>query len=138
MRKFHEAKESGQASVEVWGTGNAKREFLHVDDMANACVFVMELDEKTYSDNTQPMLSHINVGTGEDLTIRELAELVKKVTDFQGEIVFNTEKPDGAPRKLLDVSRLKNMGWSPTIGLEEGLRTTYDWFCQTENKRLVG
>ena len=138
MRKFHEAKESSQASVEVWGTGNAKREFLHVDDMAKACVFVMELDEKTYADNTQPMLSHINVGTGEDLTIRELAELIKSVTGFQGEIVFNTDKPDGAPRKLLDVSRLKNMGWSPTIGLEEGLHTTYDWFCQTENKRLVG
>jgi len=138
MRKFHEAKESGQASVEVWGSGNAMREFLHVDDMANACVFVMELDEKTYTQNTQPMLSHINVGTGKDLTIRELAERVKSVTGFRGEIVFNTDKPDGAPRKLLDVSRLKNMGWSPSIGLEDGLRSTYDWFCQAENKRLVG
>ena len=138
MRKFHEARESGQASVEVWGTGNARREFLHVDDMANACVFVMELDDNTYQANTQPMLSHINVGSGEDLTIRELAELVKKVTGFQGEIVFNTTQPDGTPRKLLDVSRLKGMGWSPTIELEDGLRTTYDWFCQTENKRMAG
>jgi GDP-L-fucose synthase len=138
IRKFHEAKMGGADNVEVWGTGNAKREFLHVDDMANACVFVMELDEKTYADNTQPMLSHINVGTGKDLTIRELAEIISKVTGFQGEIVFNTDKPDGAPRKLLDVSRLNNMGWSRTIGLEEGLRTTYDWFCQTENKRMVG
>jgi len=138
MRKFHEARESGKPSVEVWGSGNAKREFLHVDDMANACVFVMELDDNTYQANTQPMLSHINVGSGEDLTIRELAELVKKVTGFQGEIVFNTTQPDGTPRKLLDVSRLKGMGWSPTIELEDGLRATYDWFCQTENKRMAG
>jgi len=138
MRKFHEARESGKPSVEVWGSGNAKREFLHVDDMANACVFVMELDDNTYQANTQPMLSHINVGSGEDLTIRELAELVKKVTGFQGEIVFNTTQPDGTPRKLLDVSRLKGMGWSPAIELEDGLRATYDWFCQTENKRMAG
>jgi len=138
MRKFHEAKERGQASVEVWGSGNARREFLHVDDMANACVFIMELDNQTYEANTQPMLSHINVGSGEDLTIRELAEQVRSVTGFQGEIVFNTDQPDGTPRKLLDVSRLKSMGWSPTIGLEEGLQTTYEWFCKTEDKRLAG
>jgi len=138
IRKFHEAKESDQKLVEVWGTGNARREFLHVDDMANACVFVMEVDETTYNENTEPMLSHINVGTGKDLTIRELAELVQSTTGFQGEIVFNTEKPDGAPRKLLDVSRLNNMGWSPKIDLENGLRATYDWFCETENKRMAG
>jgi len=138
MRKFHEARESSQASVEVWGTGNARREFLHVDDMADACAFVMELDIETYKANTQPMLSHINVGTGRDLSIKELAEKIKSVTGFQGDIVFNPDKPDGAPRKLLDVSRLKDMGWTSSINLEPGLHSTYDWFCKSEDKRLVG
>lgn len=138
MRKFHEAKENGQPNVEVWGSGKAKREFLHVDDMADACVFVMELDAETYKANTQPMLSHINVGTGQDLSIAELAKMIKDVTGFEGNIVYNSDKPDGAPRKLLDVSRLKSMGWTSTIELKTGLQSTYDWFRNTEDKRLVG
>lgn len=137
MRKFHEAKMAKKASVEVWGSGKARREFLHVDDMADACVFVMNLDDEIYEKNTKPMLSHINVGTGEDLTIRELAELVQNVTGFEGEIVFNTDKPDGAPRKLLDVSRLNTMGWHSEKPLDVGLRDTYDWFCSAKEKRLV-
>ena len=138
LRKFHEAKQGEQPSVEVWGSGKAKREFLHVDDMADACVFVMELDDETYQSNTQPMLSHINIGTGTDLSIGELAAVIKTVTGYPGEIVFNTDKPDGAPRKLLDVSRLQNMGWTPKIELSAGLQATYDWYCATEEKRLVG
>jgi len=138
IRKFHEAKEAGQTSVEVWGTGNAKREFLHVDDMADACVFIMKLDQKIYSENTLPMLSHINVGTGHDLTISDLAETVRAVVGFKGEIQFNTSMPDGAPRKLLNVSRIQAMGWSPTVKLESGLQQTYQWFCQEIDKRLSG
>jgi len=138
MRKFHEAKMAGATSVEVWGTGRARREFLHVDDMADACVFVMQLDQAIYNKYTRPMLSHINVGTGDDLTIAQLAELVKEVVGFSGGIVFNTDKPDGTPRKLLDVSRIAQMGWQANKSLEEGLRETYDWFCATEDKRLTG
>lgn len=136
MRKFHEARVAGQPSVEVWGTGQARREFLHVDDMADACVFVMMLDQERYANNTRPMLSHINVGTGEDLTIRALAELIRKVVGYKGDIVYNDNKPDGAPRKLLDVSRLQAMGWRANKPLEIGLIETYDWFCAAEEKRV--
>ena len=138
MRKFHEAKEANLATVEVWGSGNAKREFLFVDDMAAACVFIMGLDPEIYESNTKPMLSHINVGTGEDLSIRELAELIKKVVGFKGKIVFNVNKPDGAPRKLLDISRINAMGWSPEVNLESGLERTYRWFRESPNRRLTG
>jgi len=112
----------------VWGTGNAMREFLYVDDMAEASLFVLELDEKTYQANTKPMLSHINVGTGEDVTIREMAEVMKQVVGFEGELTFDTIKPDGAPRKLIDVSRLSNMGWNYTINIKEGFEKTYEWY----------
>lgn len=132
MRRFHEAKLNNDSAVVVWGSGKAMREFLHVDDMVAACLFVLELDEKRYQNNTQPMLSHINVGTGVDCTIRELAETMKKVVGFEGELRFDTTKPDGAPRKLLDVSRLKNMGWQYSISLEDGLRSTYQWFLENE------
>jgi len=131
MRRFHEAKVNNDAEVAVWGTGNAMREFLYVDDMAAASLFVLELDEKTYQNNTLPMLSHINVGTGKDITIREIAETIKKVVGYKGELVFDTTKPDGAPRKLINVTRLENMGWKYKIELEQGLKKTYNWYIES-------
>jgi GDP-L-fucose synthase len=133
IRRFHEAKLASQAEVIAWGTGKPMREFLHVDDMAAASIYVMNLDEATYQANTQPMLSHINVGTGIDCTIRELVETVAKVVGYQGEIVFDTTKPDGAPRKLMDVSRLADLGWKASIELEAGLATTYQWFLKNQD-----
>ena len=130
LLRFHEAVQRGDSEVVIWGSGTPRREFLHVDDMAAACVHVMELDEAVLRDHTRPMLSHINVGTGEDCTIRELAETVARVTGFTGRLVFDTDKPDGAPRKLLDVSRLAALGWRPQIGLEEGLRDAYAWYVE--------
>jgi GDP-L-fucose synthase len=130
LRRFHEAVQRGDREVVIWGSGAPRREFLHVDDMAAASVHVMELDEAVLRDHTRPMLSHINVGTGEDCTIRELAETVARVTGFTGRLVFDTDKPDGAPRKLLDVSRLAALGWRPQIGLEEGLRDAYAWYVE--------
>jgi GDP-L-fucose synthase len=128
MRRFHEAKVNNDTEVVVWGTGNAMREFLYVDDMAEASLFVLELDEKTYQANTRPMLSHINVGTGKDITIREMAEVMKQVVGYEGNLTFDTTKPDGSPRKLIDVLRLSNMGWKYSIDLEEGLKKTYKWY----------
>jgi len=133
MSRFHEAKINNDAEVVVWGTGNAMREFLYVDDMASASLFVLELDEQTYKANTKPMLSHINVGTGKDVTIREMAETMKQVVGFKGSLTFNTTKPDGSPRKLIDVSRLLNMGWKYSIDLEDGLKKTYKWYL-TQDK----
>jgi GDP-L-fucose synthase len=133
LRKFHEAKESSSPDVSVWGTGNPRREFLHVDDMAAACIHVMELDDAVYEANTRPMLSHINVGTGTDVTIAELARLVGEVVGYDGEIVFDTSKPDGAPRKLLDTSRLAALGWSPGTALRDGLASTYRWFLDNRD-----
>ncbi|MEW7978764.1 MAG: GDP-L-fucose synthase [gamma proteobacterium symbiont of Phacoides pectinatus] len=130
MRRFHEAKLNREPEVVVWGTGNAMREFLYVDDMAAASLFVLELDPEIYRANTRPMLSHINVGTGIDVTIREMAETMRRVVGFEGELRFDHDKPDGAPRKLIDVSRLSAMGWCYNVGLEEGLRRTYQWFCE--------
>ncbi|XSG85248.1 MAG: GDP-L-fucose synthase [Methylohalobius sp. ZOD2] len=130
LRRFHEAKEQRLPEVVAWGTGKPMREFLHVDDMAAASVFVMDLDKAVYEANTQPMLSHINVGTGVDCTIRELVETVAKVVDYRGEIRFDTSKPDGTPRKLLDVSRLHELGWRHRFSLEEGLRDAYRWFLE--------
>jgi len=137
MRRFHEAKQAGAKQVVVWGSGKPMREFLHVNDMAAASVHVMNLANDIYQANTQPMLSHINVGTGVDCTIRELAETMKKVVGFEGELVFDTTKPDGTPRKLMDVSRLKALGWQASISLEVGLRQTYQWFLQSQ-ERLRG
>jgi GDP-L-fucose synthase len=130
LRRFHEATLRGDEEVLIWGSGTPMREFLHVDDMAAASVHVMNLDEATYQANTQPMLSHINVGTGQDCTIRELAETLVKVTEFQGRLAFDTSKPDGTPRKLMDVSRLEALGWKSKIGLEEGLQDAYRWFVE--------
>lgn len=134
MRRFHEAKLNNEKEVIVWGTGTPMREFLYVDDMATASVYVMELDKETYQENTQPMLSHINVGTGVDCTIREMAETMAKVVGFTGNIAFDSSKPDGTPRKLMDVSRLKDLGWSYSIDLESGLTQTYQWFLQNQQK----
>lgn len=130
LRRFHEAVQEKQAEVVIWGSGNPMREFLHVDDMAAASVHVMELDAASYQANTQPMLSHINVGTGRDCTIRELAQTIAKVTGFKGQLSFDASKPDGTPRKLMDVSRLRALGWQATIDLEEGLSDAYKWFVE--------
>lgn len=133
LRRFYEAAQRGDSEVVAWGSGTPMREFLHVDDMAAASVYVMELCNETYQANTQPMLSHINVGTGEDCTIRELVETVAKVTGFKGEIKWDTSKPDGAPRKLMDVSRLHALGWKHTYNLEEGLQHAFDWFLANQD-----
>ncbi len=131
IRRFHNAKVNDAEKVIIWGSGNPKREFLHVDDMATACLHIMDLDHATYASNTQPMLSHINVGTGEDLTIRELAGLIAGVVGYTGRVEFDTNKPDGPPRKLMDVSRMKALGWSPSISLQQGLTDTYQAFVKT-------
>lgn len=128
IRRFHEAVRDGRDEVVIWGTGTPRREFLHVEDMAEASLFVLDLDQATYAANTQPMLSHINVGFGEDVSIGELAHLIAQVTGFTGRIGFDTTKPDGTMRKLMDVSRLAAMGWKARIGLEQGVRETYQWF----------
>ena len=130
MQRFHQAKLSNDAEVVVWGTGKAMREFLYVDDMAEASIFVLELDKQTYHNNTEPMLSHINIGTGVDITTRKLAETMKQVIGFEGRLVFDTEKLDGAPRKLIDVSRLSNMGWKYSVDLKYGLEKTYKWYLR--------
>jgi len=132
LRRFHEAARAGAPEVTIWGSGSPMREFLHVDDMAAACVHVLELPAQVYRAHTQPMLSHVNVGTGVDCTIRELAETIARVTGFRGRLVWDTTKPDGAPRKLLDVSRLAALGWRAQTGLEEGLRQTYAWFLENQ------
>jgi len=128
MQRFHKAMINNDKEVVVWGTGNAMREFLYVDDMAKASLFVLELNVKTYQANAQPMLSHINVGTGKEITIKEMAEIMRQVVGYKGKVIFDTTKPDGAPRKLINVSRLKNMGWSYTTNLKEGLEKTYEWY----------
>ena len=125
IRKFHEAKVNAASEAVVWGTGTPRREFLYVDDMASACVYVMQLPQGDYEKHTEPMLSHINVGFGEDISISDLAQLVAGVVGFDGDIVFDTDRPDGAPQKLLDSTRLNSLGWRPQVGLEEGLRLTY-------------
>lgn len=131
IRRFHEAKMTNAPSVAIWGTGTPRREFLYVDDMAAACVHVMNLDKAIYDQYTQPMLSHINVGCGFDVTIREIAEVIRRTVGYQGEITFDINKPDGSPRKLMDSTRLNTLGWQPKIGLDEGLRLTYDDFLRS-------
>ena len=130
MQSFHQAKVNNDAEVVVWGTGKAMREFLYVDDMAEASLFVLELDEETYKANTQPMLSHINVGTGKDVTIRDMAQIMKQVVGYEGKLIFDTTKPDGALRKLIDVTRLKRMGWEYSMDLKDGLANTYNWYLE--------
>ncbi|CAH8193634.1 GDP-L-fucose synthase [Vibrio aestuarianus] len=133
MRRFHEAKLNGDKEVIAWGSGKPMREFLYVDDMADASIHVMNLDKTTYDENTEPMLSHINVGTGVDCTIRELVETVAKVVGFEGGVKFDSTKPDGAPRKLMNVDRLKSLGWEYSVSLENGLELAYQWFLQNQS-----
>ena len=133
IRKFHEAKSSNALKVTIWGSGTPRREFLYVDDMATACIHVMSLNKATYQRETKPMLSHINVGTGQDLTIKKLAETISKVIGFKGKIEFDITKPDGTKRKLMNSIRLNKLGWHPKIDLEQGLKKTYKHYCSVNN-----
>lgn len=133
LRRFHEAKQDNLPEVVAWGSGKPMREFLYVDDMAAASVHVMNLSKEIYDAATTPMLSHINVGTGVDCTIRELVETIARVVGYQGNIRFDCSKPDGAPRKLMNVTRLKNLGWHSSISLEQGLEKTYQWFIDNKD-----
>jgi len=133
IRRFHEAALEGRDEVVIWGSGKPRREFLHVDDMAEASLFVMDLDKTTYDANTELMLSHINVGTGTDISILELAQLVARVTGFKGRITTDPSKPDGTMRKLMDVGRLADMGWTAQVELEDGVRSTYGWFLNNQD-----
>jgi len=133
IRRFHEAAHEGLEEVVIWGSGTPRREFLHVDDMAEASLFVLDLSKEIYDANTSPMLSHINVGSGTDITIADLAQKVANVIGFKGRIVTDPTKPDGTMRKLMDVSRLTDMGWSARISLDDGLNDTYRWFLENQN-----
>jgi len=128
IRKFHEAKVENKPFVEVWGSGKPMREFLHVDDMADASIHIMDLDKEILEKEIKPMFSHINIGAGTDITIKEVAQIIKEVVGFDGEIVFNTKMPDGTKRKLLDVSKMESLVWKAKITLKEGLKDTYKWF----------
>ncbi|PJE79895.1 GDP-L-fucose synthase [invertebrate metagenome] len=137
MRRFHEAKVLGDKTVTVWGTGKPRREFLHVDDMAGACIYVMNQEKTRYDQHVQPMMSHINVGTGEDCSIQTVAETLKNVIGFRGDIVFDKTKPDGTPRKLMNVSRMNRLGWKSSVPLQDGLEKTYQWFLKYEGEWRV-
>lgn len=132
LLRFHEAAQKGSEEVVVWGSGKPMREFMHVDDMAEASLFVMNLDPAVYRAHTQPMLSHVNVGTGVDISIGDLAAIMADVAGFKGRIVFDASKPDGTARKLMDVSRLAAMGWTARIPLEQGIASTYRWFLDNQ------
>lgn len=134
LRRFHEAKLASDSKVIAWGSGSPMREFLHVDDMAAASIYVMNLDKAIYDSNTDKMLSHINVGTGVDCTIKELTETIAEVVGYPGVIEWDTSKPDGAPRKLMNVNRLKALGWQSNIALHNGLKSTYQWFLANQDK----
>jgi nucleoside-diphosphate-sugar epimerase len=138
IRRFHEAAQDKLDEVVIWGSGTPRREFLHVDDMAEASLFVLDLDPSTYSANTDPMLSHINVGTGSDVSILELSQMIAEITGYQGKITTDPSKLDGTMRKLMDVSRLADMGWSASIDLQAGVAQTYDWFIQQDLASLRG
>jgi GDP-L-fucose synthase len=134
IRKFHEAKSDNASKVTIWGSGKPKREFLYVDDMASACVYVMNLDKEVYQQQVKPMQSYINVGTGQDLTIKQLAEGIAKVIGFKGKIEFDISKSDGTKRKLMDSTRLNSLGWQPKIDLEQGIKQTYKDYCINSNR----
>ena len=134
MRRLHQAKVEKADRVTVWGTGKPLREFLHVDDLAAAIEFTLNLSKQAYQAATEPHLSHLNVGTGDEVSIAELARRLAEIVGFEGHLEFDTSKPDGTPRKLLDVSKLRNLGWEATTKLDDGLRDTYRWFCTNESK----
>jgi len=133
IQRFHAAKINNEKSVTVWGSGNAMREFLYVDDMAEAAIFLLEREPSVYWSCVSPMLSHVNLGTGIDTTIKELAYLIKDITGYQGEVLFNSDMPDGTPRKLTNVDKLTAMGWDYSVDMQEGLRQTYDWYLDYIN-----
>lgn len=137
LRRFDEAARAGDDEVLVWGSGKPRREFLYVDDMAEASLFVLDLPKETYEANTEPMLSHINVGTGEDMSIRELAEAVARITGYRGRIAYDSSKPDGTMRKLMDVSRLASMGWKAKTRFEDALEMTYRWYLENAQIRRL-
>jgi len=138
IRRFHQAAQDGAETVTIWGSGTPRREFLHVDDMAEASLFVLDLPAAVYAANTRPMLSHINVGSGTDVSILDLARMVARVTGFRGEILTDPTKPDGTMRKLMDVGRLAAMGWRARIGLEQGLAETYAWYLAHLGQERAG
>jgi len=133
LRKFHTGKISNAKEVIIWGTGKPEREFLYVDDLADACVYIMNLEEEIYRKNIHPSCSHINIGTGKDCSILELSQLISDVVEFKGEIAFDTSKPDGMPKKLLDVSLLSKLGWEHSTNLTQGLEKTYEWFLNNQD-----
>jgi len=120
--------------VVVWGSGNPRREFLHVDDMASACIHVMGLSIERYQERTDARLSHLNIGSGKDISIREIAEIIAEVTGFRGELVFDSSKPDGTPRKLLNVEKIHSLGWNSSLGLRKGIEQTYKWYCENNEQ----
>ncbi|MBT0386009.1 GDP-L-fucose synthase [Morganella morganii] len=134
IRRIHDAKLNNKAEVIIWGTGTPMREFLYVDDMAKASIYIMNLPHEIYESHTQPMLSHINIGTGIDCTIKELAESIAEVVGYTGNIIFDASKPDGTPRKLLNVDRLKHLGWKADTALKDGLSKTYQWFIKNTSE----
>ena len=132
LQRFHEAANEKLEAVTIWGSGLPRREFLHVDDMAAGCLAVLDCDRHSYEEATGPRLNHLNLGTGSDITIAELAAMIAEITGFEGEIVYDTSKPDGTPRKLLDVSRINTLGWTAQIALREGIERTYQWYLENQ------
>lgn len=133
IRRFHDAKTNNLEKVIAWGSGQPLREFLYVDDLAEASVHIMQLDQKVFQGKTEAMLSHINVGTGIDCSIKDLTQLIAKIVDYKGEIYFDTSKPDGTPRKLMDISAINSLGWKARVSLEDGLNKTYKWYLKNIN-----
>ncbi|RFS33263.1 GDP-L-fucose synthase [Acinetobacter sp. SWAC5] len=134
IRRIHEAKLANLKDVEIWGTGKPLREFLYVDDMAEACVHIQNLELSTYQHHITPMLSHINIGTNDEVSILQLANVIKDVVGYNGQLIFDSKQPDGTLRKLLNSQKINNLGWQPQIGLKQGLKITYDWFLENENQ----
>ena len=134
IKRFHEAKVNNDPYVEVWGSGNQLRDFLHVDDMADASTYIMSLDNKILYEIISPMMSHINVGSGKEITIKDISYIIKDIVEYSGEIVFNMKMPDGTYRKLLDISKIESLGWKPVINLQDGLRQTYNWFLENSEE----